>query len=47
MTYAESVARTTRSRHNSAARLNVGLLIVLGLCVDVWLLLAAAISALV
>ena len=45
MTYAESAART-RSRHNSA-RVNLGLLIVLGLCVDVWLLLAAAISALV
>lgn len=47
MAYAESVARTTRSRHSSAARLNFALLIVLGLCVDVWLLFAAAISALV
>jgi hypothetical protein len=45
MTYAESAARTG-NRHSSA-RLNLGFLIVLGLCVDAWLLLAAAISALV
>ena len=45
MTYAKSAARTG-SRHNSAG-VNLGLLIVLGLCVDVWLLLAAAVAALV
>ena len=45
MTYAQSAPRTG-TRHSSA-RVNFGLLIVLGLCFDVWLLLAAVISALV